>query len=336
MNTRRYASPQLVRDTYRTLWERIENTPGVTAGAVSALPFSALWSWGPITIEGRVPPPGENFINADQRIAAAHYFETMGIPLKAGRLFNQYDTPDAQRVAVIDERMARDYWPATDPIGKRFRTGGADSKNPWITVVGIVGRVKQYALDADDRIALYLPHAQYPTRAMSIVVRGATAQTVRTHLRALDPDLPVYQVRTMDDRVAESLARRRFTLLMLGAFALLSLVLAAIGIYGVMSYLVTQGTKEIGIRMALGATAGNVFTFVLRRGMTIAAAGLAAGTLAAYPLTRLMQTLLYGVQPTDIATFAAAAAILTAVALIACYLPARRAAKVDPLVSLRT
>jgi predicted permease len=336
MNTRRYGGAQTVRDTYRALWERIESAPGVTVGAVSALPFSALWSWGPITIEGRVPPPGENFINADQRIAAAHYFETMRIPLKAGRLFNQYDTADAPRVAVIDERMARDYWPGGDAIGKRFRTGGADSKSPWITVVGVVGRVKQYALDADDRIALYLSHTQYPTRAMSIVTRGVSAQSVRTHLRALDPDIPVYQVRTMEDRVAESLARRRFTLVMLGAFALLSLVLAAIGIYGVMSYLVTQSTKEIGIRMALGASTGKVFAFVLRRGMSIAAAGLAAGMIAAYPLTRLMQTLLYAIQPTDLATFAAAAVILMTVALIACYLPARRAAKVDPLVSLRT
>ena len=336
MNGRRYPSQQTVRDAYRALWERLAGIPGITAGAVSALPFSALWSWGPITIEGRVPPPGENFINADQRIAAARYFETMGIPLKAGRLFNQYDTADAPRVAVIDERMARDYWPNTNAVGKRFRTGGADSKGPWITVVGIVGRVKQYALDADDRIALYLPHAQYPTRAMSIVVRGATAQAVRAHLRALDPGLPVYQVRSMEDRVAESLARRRFTLVMLAAFAVLSLVLAAIGIYGVMSYLVTQGTREIGIRMALGASTETVFAFVLRRGMSIACGGLAAGMLAAYPLTGLMQSLLFGVKASDMATYAAAAVTLALVALIACYLPARRAARVDPLVSLRT
>jgi predicted permease len=255
--------------------------------------------------------------------------------LKEGRLFNQYDTPDAPRVAVIDERMARDYWPGVSAIGKRFRTGGADSKNPWITVVGVVGRVKQYALDADDRIALYLPHAQYPARAMSIVVRGASAQTVRGYLRAIDPDIAVYQVRTMEDRVVESLSRRRFTLVMLAAFALLSLVLAAIGIYGVMSYLVTQGTKEIGIRMALGATTGDVFSHVLRRGMKIAVAGLAAGIAAAYPLAGLMRALLFGVQPTDVFTFAGAAAVLGGVALVACWLPARRAAKVDPLVSLR-
>ena len=259
----------------------------------------------------------------------------MRIPLKSGRLFNEHDTPDAPRVAVIDERMARDYWPGTDPLGKRFRTGGADAKSPWITVVGVVGRVKQYTLDADDRIALYLPHTQYSARAMSLVVRGANSQTVRSAIRAIDPDLPVYQVRTMDDRVSESLARRRFTLVLLAGFALLA-PLASIGIYGVMSYLVTQGTKEIGIRMALGATQRNVLTLVLRRGMSLALAGLAAGVLAALPLTRLMRALLYGVHESDAPTFAVAALTLAAVALLACYLPARRAAKVDPLNSLRT
>ena len=169
----RYAAGQSVRDTCRRLWERLDRIPGVTAsGATNALPLSQMYDWGPITIEGRVPPRGENFINADQRIVAGKYFEAMRIPLKAGRGFTDHDTADAPRVAVIDERMARDYWPTGDAVGRRFRLGGAGSTTPWVTVVGVVGRVKQYTLDGDDRIALYLPHEQFTTRAMNLTVRG--------------------------------------------------------------------------------------------------------------------------------------------------------------------
>jgi predicted permease len=342
MSGRQYASGQVVRKTYRRLWERLDRIPGVTAsGATNALPLSQMFDWGPITIEGRVPPPGENFINADERIVAWKYFEAMRIPLKAGRLFTEHDTADAARVAVIDERMAREYWPNGDAVGHRFRLGGAGSTNPWVTVVGVVGRVKQYSLDADDRIALYLPHEQFTARAMNLTIRGAgdagaLAAAIRGELRVIDPELPAYQARTMEDRVWASLARRRFALGLLAGFAVLALALAAVGVYGVMAYLVSQGTREIGIRMALGATPEGVAGLVIRRGMGLALGGVAAGLAAAALLARVMRSMLFGVGEWDATTFGATAAVLGAVALAACWVPARRASRVQVITALRT
>jgi predicted permease len=327
--------------SYRELWQRLENLPGVSAaGGVSALPLSEMYSWGPITIEGRTPPPGELFVNADERIVGSDYFQAMQIPLRRGRLFTAQDTAPNPRVAVIDEFMAREYWPNQDPLGKRIHTGGInDAGRPWITIVGVVGRVKQYTLDADSRIALYLPQTQAPVREMNVVVRGAAdaaglAAAVRKQVRELDSDLPVYQLRTMEQRVEESLMRRRFWLQLLGLFAALAPGLAAVGIYGVMAFLVNQGTREIGIRMALGATSGGILALVLRRAMILAVTGIGIGLAAAIPLTRLLKTMLFGVRERDALTFAAASIILGAVALVASYLPARRAAKVESLISL--
>jgi predicted permease len=340
LSGRRYPNAQTVRDTYRRLWEKLDHIPGVIAGgATSALPLSQMYDWGPITIEGRVPPPGENFINADQRIVAWKYFDAMRIPIKAGRGFNEHDTADAPRVALIDERMAHEFWPAGDAVGRRFRLGNAASTSLWLTVAGVVGRVKQYTLDGDDRIALYLPHEQFPTRAMNLTLRSgqdpaALASAARAEIHAIDPELPVYQVRTMDDRVWASLARRRFALWLLAGFAALALLLAAVGVYGVMAYLVSQGTREIGIRMALGASPENVAGLVVRRGMALAACGLGAGIMAAGLLARGMRSMLFGVGEWDAAALAAAASVLVAVVLMACWLPARRASRVQVVQAL--
>jgi predicted permease len=339
----RYANGPAVLQTYQVMWQRLERLPGVSAaGGVSALPLSEMYSWGPITIEGRTPPPGELFINADDRIVGAHYFQAMQIPLRRGRFFTEQDTASNPRVAIVDEFMAHEYWPNQDPVGKRIHTGGLnDTARPWITIVGVAGRVKQYTLDADSRIAIYFPQTQAPTREMNVVVRSAAdpaalAKAVRGQIRELDSNLPVYQVRTMDQRVEESLARRRFSLLVLGLFAALALGLAAIGIYGVMAFLVNQGTREIGIRIALGATAGGILTLVLRRAMSLALTGVSVGLAAAIPLTRLLRGMLFGVRESDAVTFAVASAVLVAIALLASYLPARRASRTDPLISLRT
>jgi predicted permease len=299
-----------------------------------------MFAWGPITIEGRTPPPGENFINADERIVSGHYFEAMQIPLRQGRFFNDLDTPTTQKVTIIDEYFAQQYWPHEDPLGKRIRTGGLDSKQPWITIVGVVGRVKQDALDSDPRIAFYFPHSQYTTAAMNVVLRSNVApatltSAIKKEIRELDPDLPIYNVRTMDERVQESLARRRFSMVMLGLFAALALALATIGIYGVMAYMVNQGTREIGIRLALGATQRNILHLIVRQGMTLALTGVAIGLAGAFALTRLMRSLLFGVRSTDPLTFIAIAALLAVIALLASYIPARRAARIDPMVSLR-
>ena len=341
----KYGDASRVGEAYRLLWEKLGALPGVTAaGGVTALPLSDMFAWGPITVEGREVAPGEKFINVDQRIVAGGYFEAMRIPLVAGRFFNGADTPETPRVVVIDERMANQLWPGQDPVGKRIRTGGFDVRpdTPWMTVIGVTGRVRQYSLDGiEPRIAMYHWHRQRPSRGLNIVVRGqgseaaALAPDVRRAIRDLDPDLPIHNVKTMDARVEQSLARRRFAMTLLALFGLLALGLAAIGTYGVMSYLVGQGTRELGIRMALGATPWRVARMVVRGGMATAAIGIAAGIAGAALFTRFMRSLLFGVEPGDPATFATVGLVLAVIALLAAYAPARRAARINPVSALR-
>jgi predicted lysophospholipase L1 biosynthesis ABC-type transport system permease subunit len=237
--------------------------------------------------------------------------------------------------------MAQQLWPGQSPLGKRLSFGDLTQKPVWATVIGVVGRVKQDTLDSDSRIALYLPQSQHVGRAMNVVVRtnrahpeGLTA-SVANELHELDRDLPMYGVRTMAQRVEESLARRRFSTWMLALFASLALALAAIGVYGVMSYLVSQGTREIGIRMALGATRQGILGLVVRQGMVLAMTGVAIGLVGALLLTRVLNSLLFGVGVTDPLTFATISLVLAAVALVASYIPARRTARIDPTIALR-
>jgi predicted permease len=291
-------------------------------------------------VEGRVPPPGEKFINADERVVAGHYFETMQIPLIKGRFFNDQDTQDKPHVVLVDEFMAQQLWPSQDPLGKRISFGDLAAKPEWATVVGVVGRIKQDALDSDSRIALYMPHSQYISRLLNVVLRTTTdpaslTSAVAHELHEVDRDLPMYGVVTMEQRVAGSLARRRFTTVLLSLFAGFALALATIGIYGVMAYLVSQGTREIGIRMALGATQKTVLKLVVKQGMVLAVSGVALGLIAALAFSRLVSGLLFGVKATDPLTFAAITILLTVVALFASYIPARRAARIDPMISLR-
>jgi predicted permease len=337
----KYGNSTMVGNTYRDLWQRLDHVPGVTAaGGVTSLPLSGFFAWGPITVEGRTPPVGENFLNADQRVVAGRYFEAMRIPLLRGRVFTEQDIPGQPRVVIVDDFMANELWPGQDPIGKRVRFGGLDATPDWLTVVGVVGRVKEYSLDAGGRIALYFPHTQAPARALYVVVRGeggpaALIPAVTRELRAIDPDLPLYHVRSMTDWVDLSLARQRFSMLLLTIFAGLAVALAAIGIYGVMAYLVSQGTREIGIRIALGASERRILGLVLRQGMTLGLAGVALGLGGALLLAGVMQNLLFGVPGRDAMTFVAVAILLGLVALVATWVPARRAARTDPLVSLR-
>ena len=337
----KYGSGAIVANTYRQLWQRLEQVLGVTAaGGVTSLPLSGYFAWGPITVEGRTPPPGEQFLNADQRVVAGHYFESMKIPLLRGRFFDEHDTPDQPRVVIVDEFMANELWPGQDAVGKRIRLGGRDSTSPWVTVVGVVGRVKQYSLDADGRIALYLAHTQSPSRALYVTVRGSgdpasLAASVTREIRALDAELPLYHVRPMTTWVNLSLARQQFSMLLLTIFAAIAAILAAVGIYGVMAHLVSQTTREIGIRLALGATPGAILQHVLRQGLRLTFAGVAVGIAASLLLAGIMEKLLFGVPGRDAVTLTAVAALLTAVAVVAIYLPARRASRTDPLVTLR-
>jgi predicted permease len=326
---------------YEQLWDRIRQLPGVeSAGGVSVLPLSGSLSWGSISIEGYVPEAGQSMIQADRRFATVGYFETMKIPLIAGRFFSEQDTPDSLKVAIVDENLARSYWPGDDPLGKRLKAGSPDSKNPWLTVVGVVATVKQYALDSDSRVTFYTPHKQSPAGTLYAIVRTSidprgTAASVAGVAREMDPNVPIYDVKIMAERLSESLARRRFAMLALGVFALVAMVLAAVGIYGVMSYSVTQRTREIGIRMALGAQTKGVVTLIVGQGMLMASVGVAIGLAGALAATRVMASLLFGVTATDPVTFVGIGLLLAAVAFFACYFPARRATKVDPMVALR-
>ena len=344
MTGRKYESAERVLETYRQLWDRLRSLPGATAaGGVSMLPLSQMFAWGPIVLEGRALPAGESFVNVDQRTVGGDYFRAMEIPLLRGRLFTEQDTRATPRVVVIDDRMAEALWPGADPIGTRLRRGGmdADPNAPWLTVVGIVGRIKQYTLDeTDSRIAMYHPHTQAPSRAMNIVVRSAAPAALTAaaaaEIRTLDRDLPIYNVRTMEERVDESLARRRFSMLLLTLFAGLALGLATIGVYGVIAYLVGGRRREIGIRMALGATPGGIVALVVRQGAGVALLGVGLGLAGAMLLTGFMRGLLFGVSARDPLTFAAIAVLLSSAAVLASYVPARRAARVDPMASLRS
>jgi len=344
MAGRKYADAERVILTYRELWNRLAVLPGVTAvGGVSMLPLSQMFAWGPIVLEDRPLPSGESFVNVDQRTVGGGYFGAMQIALLKGRLFTEHDTRETPRVVVIDDHMARVLWPNEDPIGKRLRRGGMDAASdaPWLTVVGVVARIKQYALDErDSRIAMYHPHTQAASRAMNIVIRGASPESLTAaavkEIGVVDPELPVYNAKTMEERVGESLGRRRFAMLLLTLFAVVALVLASVGIYGVLSYAVSQGYRDIGTRMALGATPNQILGMVAGQGAMVTALGLSVGLGGAVLLGRGLDSLLFGIESTDPITFAAVSLLLASVAIIGSYIPARRAARINPALSLRS
>jgi predicted permease len=321
---------------YKEVESRVAHLPGVVSeGVVSALPLTGEVGWGQIHVEGYTPPPGQE-LQADFRVASTGYFRTMEIPLRKGRFFSEDDTADKPIVVIIDEKFAQRFWPDSDPIGKHLWW---NPKEP-MTIVGVVGVVKQYGLDTDGKIAAYFPHQQWPGQRMYLAVRASSetaglATAVVSNIHEVDPDVVVYGIRTMQERLHDSLARQRFSSTMLGAFAVFALLLAAVGLYGVMAHLVTQGTHDIGVLVALGARPGNIVGLVVRQGMGLAGVGIVVGLVCALALTRVMSSLLFGVSATDLATFAAVPALLGAVALAATAIPAWRATRVDPMVALR-
>ena len=331
---RQFPNREVAIEFFRQVGDRIAGLPGVKArGGVSALPFTSSVGWGSINVEGWTPQPGQE-LQVDQRAATPDYFRAMEIPLVRGRFFADFDAmPNAQPVAIVDEKFAQRFWPNEDPIGKQVWN---DPKRR-LAIVGVVGTVKQYGLDVDGRIVVYRPALNllsYQIARTSSDPAAAAAAIVR-EIHALDPTIPIFDVRTMTDRMSDSMARQRFAAIMLGAFALFALILAAVGVYGVMSYLVSQGTHDIGVRMALGAQRGSIVWMVVRQAMELTGAGIVAGLIGAVLLTRVMSTLLFGVSATDIVTFSAVPVILATIALLASYLPARRATQVDPVVALR-
>ncbi|HXD34187.1 MAG TPA: ABC transporter permease [Pyrinomonadaceae bacterium] len=320
----------------------MNSLPGVEAAMVSELPLSGDSLDHDFLIENRPPiAPGDE-PSLQARSIMGEYFHTMQIPLKAGRNFGPQDYTDhAPLVGIANESMVRTYFKDEDPIGKRV--GWArDPQVHWITIVGVVGDVKHFGLDLPDAPGLYMPYTQINPwkRWMTFVARtqadpNTMGQAIKQQIWKVDPQLPVTKAQTMNEVAASSFAARSFNMLLLAIFAGLALVLAAVGIYGVMSYAVTQRTQEIGIRMALGARSPDVLRLILRTGMTMTLIGVVIGVAGAFALTRVMSTLLFGVTPTDKLTFAAVSLVLIIVALLACYLPARRATKVDPMVALR-
>jgi putative ABC transport system permease protein len=323
---------------YKQLMDRVGGLPGVqTAGAVSSLPLSGGGTDSTFAIEGRPgPEPGQPQAAWYAKVTPG-YFRTMGIRFLQGRDFTEADTAEATKVAIISETMARRYFSGEDPVGKRLEFGGGQDKRE---IVGVVADVKHFGLNVDARPTMYFAQAQYAERGMSLLVRTpgdpmSLAGAIRSEVWTLDRDLAVSSVMPMEELVATSLAEPRFVLLLLGLFAAVAMALSAIGVYGVMSYTVTQRSHEIGVRMALGAQMRDVLTLVVGQGMALVGGGVALGLIAAFGLTRVMESLLFGVSATDFTTFAATSVVLAVVALGACFVPARRATKVDPMVALR-
>ena len=328
---------------FERVLERVRALPGVqVAGFTSALPLTWEGGSNTFTPEGRpFDPTGAN--DANNRVVTPGYFEAMRIPLRRGRLLNEGDGENAPPVAIINETLARKFWPNEDVIGKRFKFGMPEDKTAWRRIVGVVGDVRQMRLSEPARQEMYFPSRQsndnwmFP-RDLTIRTSGdplSLAGSVRQAVWSIDRDQPLSNLMTLEDLLDQEVAERRVQTTLLGGLAALALVLACVGIYGVLSYLVTQRTQEIGVRVALGANSGDVFRTVAGEGMALAAIGIGTGIAAALALSRLLASLLFGVHATDPATYAGAAAVFTVVALLACYFPARRAALVDPMVALR-
>ncbi|HWP42364.1 MAG TPA: ABC transporter permease, partial [Blastocatellia bacterium] len=326
---------------FKQATERIANIPGVqAAGAISWLPLVGLGSATTFWVDGRPePPPGEKPAT-DVRVITPGYFAAMGIPLIKGRIFDERDTAESPRVLIINETMAREFFPGEDPIGKRLIISWDRPELPD-EIIGVVGDAKLVSVSGEARPAIYWPHARQASYSlMTFVVRTAgdplaMAGSLVREIRAIDPEQAVASIQTMEDVVSASIARPRFNMLLLGLFASVAMVLAAVGIYGVMAYSVSQRTHEIGIRMAMGAQRADVLRLIVGQGMALTLAGIGIGLAGAFFLTELMSSLLFGVEATDPLTFTIISLLLACVAFAACYIPARRATKLDPMVALR-
>ncbi|CAA9303613.1 MAG: Acidobacterial duplicated orphan permease (function unknown) [uncultured Gemmatimonadaceae bacterium] len=326
---------------YETLVERVGALPGVRgAGAISSIFLSNTPNSTTFTIAGRPRTREQENVEVPLDAVTPDYFRVMGVPLVRGRAFTAADRADAPPVVIINENMARRFWPNEDPVGRRFKYGGPESEAPWMTIVGVVGDMRRTGYDAPVRYETFLPVAQDAPGRLTLVVRTAgpplaLVGAVRAAVRAIDPDQPVSGVASMDQTLGAMVAERRFSMALLGTFAGLALVLGLVGVYGVTSYLVAQRTRELGLRIALGANPRQIVRGVVRQGMGVAAAGLGIGLVGALGAARLMAGLLYGVGTADGVTLAAVVVILAASTLLANYIPARRAAAADPLAALR-
>jgi putative ABC transport system permease protein len=334
----KYKEPAAQWNFHRQVVEQIQQVPGVqSVSLVRGLPFSGNGATLPIILPDREPPPKGMEPEVMVNTVMPNYFETVGIPFIRGRLFGDQDQANTQPVLIINQTMARKFWPNQDPLGKQIKSAQDGSAG---TVVGVVGDAKHYWLEEESKPQMYAAYSQQPGLFATVVIRTTVeplslSESVRQAVWKVDSDQPMWKMRTVEFLVNRSIADRKFLLALMGIFASLALVLTMIGLYGVISYLVNQRTQEIGIRMALGAQMGDILRMVLKQGMILVFTGVALGLAAAWVLTRLMSRLLYQVSATDPVTFVAISLLLITIALLACYLPARRATKVDPLVALR-
>ncbi len=340
---RRYATPQKITALYDALRARLEADPAIrSVGSSTSLPPDRNSMTDSFVAEGQQIPPNQSAPVAPLVFVDENYFRTLGVPLVAGRFFDERDVPSRPLVAIVNETLAARYFPRGNAVGRRLKQGGAERpNNPWMEIVGIVGDVKYSGLNAPPEPAVYLSDRQQPFISRFVIVRtGADPRSALASIRAavasLDRDVPVARLYTIDQLMNESVAAPRFRTTLVTVFAVLGLVLAAIGIYGVMAYAVSERARELGVRLALGATAGDVMRMVLAEAFALAAAGVALGIAGAVVTTRLMAALLFGVTPTDPVTFASIAGILMAIALAGSYVPARRATRVDPIATLRS
>jgi predicted permease len=329
------------RAFYGQLSERIAALPGVEAAGLTEEIFRSGNPDGLITIEGGSPDNSATArIPFSEDVISEGFFQTLRVPLRKGRFFNAQDNQGATPVTIINETMARRFWPGEEALGKRFKLGAAQSDNSWLTVIGVVGAMRRQGLERQPIAQIFRPYLQSSQRRLILLIRATgeptqLAPVVRDEIRSIDKTVLISGVSTLESQLAGAVAQRRFQTWLLALFSALALLLAAVGIYGVMSYAVTQSARELGIRVALGAQARDVLKLVVGQGMLLAVLGAGIGLLAAFALTRVLAGLLYDVTATDPTTFIAAPLALLAVALLACFAPARRATKVDPMVALR-
>ena len=332
----KYRDPKAAANLSRDIDMRVSHLPGVQAeGEANVLPLTGAVGWGKIGVEGYNPPPGQE-LQVDMRVASADYFRAIEIPRVRGRFFGEEDTVDSQPVIIIDEKFAERFWPNGDPIERHL---WFDPKKPF-TIVGVVGVVKQYGLDTEGKIAIYFPQSQNADRSMFLVARTASdaeaiSSSIVSAIHAVDPGIAVYGIQTMQQRLYHSLARQRFASTMLGAFAIFALLLAAVGLYGVLSHLVSQSTHDIGVMVTLGAEPAHIVRLVMQQGMALVFLGIAAGIAGALALSRVMSGLLFGISARDFTTFFSVPMILGLIAFAASIIPAWRASRVDPVIALR-
>ncbi|MGA2148842.1 MAG: ABC transporter permease [Bryobacteraceae bacterium] len=336
----KYQEPQRKAAFYREVLEKISVIPGVrSATAATAMPYSGHSSSRDFTIEGRAVEPS-NLPHAMYQVVSPNFFATLRVPLRAGRFLRDEDGSESPRVTVISERLAHRWWSNQSPIGKHIKIGAPDSKNPWLTIVGVVGELVHNPYDRQPRASIYLPYQQSPAGWMDLGIRTAgdplrVAPAVTAAIRSVDAEQPITEMQTMEKSIHNAAIGLNYMAVLMGVFGAIALVLSAIGVYGVMAYLVSEQTHEIGIRLALGAARQNVLLIVFRRGMLTAAAGLAIGLPAAYGFARLMASLVYGISATDPGTFAGISLVLVAATALAVFVPAQRAMHIDPIVALR-